>query len=108
MALYEPAVLSGLIQATYAHPLRNQTLLFSHSGFRSLFLEHLKRTQSLTSASSISKFVNEQTVRRVTLCRQRKASQTAGVHKGCDFQEEVFQAGADRGGISKSIIETKL
>jgi len=103
MALYEPAVLSGLIQATYAHTLRNNTLLFSHSGFRTLFLDHLKRTHNLISATAISTFVNEQTVRRVTLCQQKKASRTAGVHKGCDFQEEVFQAGADRGGIRKCI-----
>lgn len=101
MALYEPAVLSGLIQAAYTHTIHNNTLLFSHSGFRTKFLEYMKSTHTITSATEISTFVNKQTIRRVTLCQEGKASRTKGVHKGCDFQEEVFQAGADRGGIRK-------
>ena len=110
--MYEKGILDGSIQGAYHYtfPNTNQSLLFSHSGFRNKFLTYLKQYNIHTS-SDIAQYVNNQTINRLKKCMHNNRSNrgSSGSSSGskslrsrnCQFEEEVFQAGHDRGGSSK-------
>ena len=125
LAEYHESIAAGRLQGAYAHALPGgDHLLFTHSGLRAAFLAYLRAAPlGLQTAPEIAAYVNEQVVRRDALCEQRAREQraaaagakgrrgwrTAGgagakgaaLRRGCDFEGEVFQAGADRGGASE-------
>ena len=106
--MYEKSILDGSIQGAYHYtfPNTNQSLLFSHSGFRNRFLTYLKQYNIHTS-SDIAQYVNNQTINRLIMCMQSNSNNSGGSgnkslrKRYCQFEEEVFQAGHDRGGSSK-------
>jgi hypothetical protein len=85
--------LGGQIQGSYVYSIQNTSILFSHSGFRTAFVDRLKNSLNIQSVDDISSHVNEQLKRRVKLCFDSSSRR-----KNCVFEEEVFQAGSDRGG----------
>ena len=104
--MYEKGILDGSIQGAYQYTFPNttQSLLFSHSGFRNKFLAYMQQ-YDIYNSSEIAQYVNTQVINHLKMCMNTKNKSFRKRH--CQFEEEVFQAGHDRGGSSKQSVHSQ-
>lgn len=88
------SVLDGKVHGSYVHKIHDHPVVFVHAGFRPAFLNHLKLTQNMESAEEIVAYVNNALLESVRACGSDNYQ--------CAFDDEVFQAGKDRGGARTS------
>ena len=88
-------VLDGSIVGSYVHRIQDQPVLFVHAGFRPTFLTHLRQTLSDASAEGLAAHVNGLLKGVVSRCMDDTMEFVP-----CTFDDDVFEAGPDRGGKS--------
>jgi hypothetical protein len=90
-------ILSGDLLGAYVHRIRGKPLMFIHAGFRPKFLDQLKLQLQDSSPEGIAEYVNEALVRFTEACSSSAAAK-------CDYDDELFEAGPDRGGKGKQFL----
>lgn len=86
-------VLDGSVVGSFVHRIGDQPLLFVHAGFRPKFVDKLQRTLPDSSAEGIAGYVNGLLTDFVQKCTDESK-----FFVPCEFPDEVFEAGPDRGG----------
>lgn len=85
---------SGKVLGSYFHSINDQNILFTHSGLRPDFIKYLNLNYNLNQPHEYASYINGKLLERVNEC---------GDSYKCQFNDEVFQAGRDRGGSGKSL-----
>jgi hypothetical protein len=86
-------VLDGTVVGSFVHRIGDQPLLFVHAGFRPKFVDQLQKTLSDPSPEGMARHVNDLLVKFVEKCTDETK-----LFVPCEFHDDVFEAGPDRGG----------
>jgi hypothetical protein len=87
-------ILNGGLLGAYVHRLHGKPLFFVHAGFRPKYLERLKFMLQDSSPEGMAEYVNNMLVEYTAKCSPSALSK-------CDYADELFEAGPDRGGKGK-------
>ena len=119
VTLLREDILNDRVVGSYSHSINNETIFFSHSGFRQDYFNYLSKKKyfdPLISKSSpsystaelgniLTQHVNSQLKDNVLKCMNKQIKQNKDIlNFQCPFNEEIFQAGEDRGGGSKNLL----
>ena len=86
------AILEDRQHAAYVHTVGEMSILFIHAGLRPEMMSYLQQKLSNSSADAIADHMNSVLVEHTFRC--------PGFGKRCAFDDEIFEAGPDRGGKS--------
>ncbi len=84
------AILEDRQHAAYVHKIGNMSILFIHAGLRPDMMSYFDRKLDNVSADSIAHHMNQVLIDHTTRC--------PGFGKRCAYDDEIFEAGPDRGG----------
>lgn len=113
VTLLRQDIIDGNILGMHSLTINNETLLFSHSGFRQAYFNYLNENKYFNQLTAykpssvelgplLSEHVNTQLKDRLLKCiTEQKKKAKSVMSFQCPFSEEIFQAGPDRGGDSK-------
>ena len=88
-------VLDGSVVGSYVHRIHDQPLLFIHAGFRPKFIDMLKSSLPDASPEGMASYVNEKLVSVIQQCYDESVTEE---FINCTFDDDLFEAGPDRGG----------
>lgn len=83
-------ILNKSIVGSYITRINNIPILFTHAGLRPEFIQYLQLQISIDEPENISTYINDLVMEETKLCRKR--------NQFCEFEDELFQAGKERGG----------
>ena len=86
------AILKGQQQAAYVYTIGDMNILFVHAGLRPEMMLYLEKKLSNISADAIADHMNHVLIDHTMRC--------PGFGKRCAYDDEIFEAGPDRGGRS--------
>ena len=88
-------VLDGSVVGSYVHRIHDQPILFIHAGFRPKFIDMLKTSLSDASPEGMASYVNEMMIGVIQQCHDENVTDEFVT---CTFDDDLFEAGPDRGG----------
>ena len=88
--LMKRQILSGELRAAHVVRVHNEPVLFVHAGFRAKYLAYLQQRSVDITPEGLAEYLNKQLVNKITRCR--------AANSACQFDDEAFEAGPERGG----------
>ena len=88
-------VLDGSVVGSYVHRIHDQPILFIHAGFRPKFIDMLKASLKDSSPEGMATHVNDMLVGVIKQCHDESVTDE---FVNCAFDDDLFEAGPDRGG----------
>ena len=83
-------IIDGRQHAAFVLPMGEVDILFIHAGIRPKMMDHLGKKLGNSSATAIAMHMN--------LKLQEHTAQCPGFGRRCPYDDEIFEAGPDRGG----------
>eukprot|EP01035_Chromulina_nebulosa_P019534 gene19534-25432_t len=78
------------LKSSYTIRLNNIPIIFTHGGLRTDFIKYLTFNYAITAPEDISEYINDALKENTASCKSSR----------CNYDDEVFEAGRDRGGSS--------
>jgi hypothetical protein len=86
------SIAKGLVKIAHLHRIRGYPVLFVHAGYREEYLKLLSSKNGIDSVDKIVEYSNNILIESLSKCDLNKPF-------NC-YEDELFQAGRDRGGTS--------